>query len=182
MRLTENDKKVLKMLLKNARTSDAEMARQLGLTTQAARKIRQKLEKERVIKKYAAILDYEKLDLKAFAIAMMRATPEAVEKYGSDFIINSARDPSIVSFFRIPRGDITHIALFGFKDLRELDNYFHILQTRYVRYVEIRRIYVFSHKSLVKQSALGLLSKAIDEMGKERFMPKPTLDNMEEKK
>jgi DNA-binding Lrp family transcriptional regulator len=176
MKLTENEKKTLKMLLKNARTSDAEIARHLNVTTQATRKIRQKLEAEKIIKRYAAILDYEKLGVKAFAIAMMKAMPDAIEKFGMDVIQKSSKDPCIVSFFRIPRGDVTHIALFGFRDLTELDNYFHIMQTKYARYIEIRRIYVFSNKSFLKQSATSLFEKIIDEFGKERFLPKPSFE------
>jgi len=176
MKLTDNDKKTLRILLNDARTSDAEIARQLKVTTQAARKIRQKLENEKIIRRYAAILDYEKLGVHAFAVAMMRSTPEAIEKFGLDVIQKTSKDPSIISFFRIPRGDITHIALFGFRDLTELDNYFHILQTKFARYVEIRRIYVFSNKSFLKQSAMGLFEKIIEEFGKDKFLPKPVFE------
>lgn len=179
MKLTENDKKALRALLLNARISDAEIARQLNVTTQAARKIRQKLENEKIIKRYAAILDYEKLGVKAFAIAMMRATPEAFDKLGVDVVQRGAKDPNIINFFRIPRGDVTHIALFGFRDLTELDNYFHIIQTKFAKYFEIRRIYVFSNKSLLKQSAAQLFEKIIEEFGKERFLPKPVFEEID---
>jgi DNA-binding Lrp family transcriptional regulator len=167
------------LLLANARISDAEVARNLRVTSQAARKIRQKLEKERLIKRYTAILDYEKLGVKAFAIAMMRATPDAIEKFGMDVIQKNSKDPSIISFFRIPRGDITHIALFGFRNLDELDNYFHIMQTKFAKYIEIRRIYVFSSKSFLKQSSAPLFDKIIEDFGKEKFLPKPVFEEMD---
>ena len=56
--------------------------------------------------------------------------------------------PNIINFYRIPEGDVTHIVVYGFRSLDELDYYFHVLQTERGHISEIRKLYIFSAKSL----------------------------------
>ena len=61
LKLTRNEKTVLKSLIVNGRISDSEIAKKLGITAQAVGKIRRKLEKMELIKGYTTLVDYEKL-------------------------------------------------------------------------------------------------------------------------
>ena len=129
LKLTRNEKTVLKSLIVNGRISDSEIAKKLGITAQAVGKIRRKLEKMELIKGYTTLVDYEKLGIKVFAVALFKYAHEYVGKLGDEDIKERIRGPHIINFYRVPEGDVTHIVVYGFRSLDELDNYFHALQT-----------------------------------------------------
>lgn len=168
MKLTRNEKRVLKFLIENGKTTDTEMARKMGITTQAVGKIRRLLEEEGVIKGYSTIVDYEKLDITVFAVAMFRIIPESWKTLTEEDVKERVRGPHIINFYRLSEGDVTHILVYGFRNLAELDNYFHVLQTERGHISQLRRLYVFSTKSIMKDTPKELLYKVIDEAGAEK--------------
>lgn len=169
MNLTRNEKQVLKFLIENGRTQDADIARKLDITAQAIGKIRRKLEGEGLIKGYSTIVDYEKLGITVFAIALFRLTAEYWKTMTEEDIRERVRGPHIINFYRLTEGDVTHILVYGFRSLVELDNYFHVLQTERGHISQLRRLYILSAKSLIKDSPKELLLKIIDEIGKEKL-------------
>ncbi|HHQ44871.1 MAG TPA: winged helix-turn-helix transcriptional regulator [Candidatus Altiarchaeales archaeon] len=172
MKFTGNEKKFMKLILKDGRMSDVEISKKLKITPQAVGKIRKKLEEEGVIKGYYAKLDYRKLGVNAFAIAMFRIHPTSWKDMTEDKIRNRVSGPHIINFYRLSEGEITHVIVYGFRSLDDLDNYFHILQTERGHISELRRLYIFSADSIVKETPTELLAKIIDEMGSEK-PPRP---------
>ncbi len=173
MKLTRNEKFVLKHLIKNGRSQDSDIARILKITPQAVGKIRKKLETEGIIKGYTTTVDYEKLGINVIAIVLFKFTSEARKTLLTEKDINERiKGPNIIHFYRVPEGDVTHVVTYGFRNLEELDHYFHVLQTERGHISEIRRLYILSAKSLRKSSDKELLTKIIDELGKEK-MPRP---------
>lgn len=79
MWLTKNEKKILKLLVDNAKLSDTAIGKQLGLTSQAVGRIRKKLEEE-IIKKYSIELDLEKLGLKSISLMELNYNKEDEEE------------------------------------------------------------------------------------------------------
>ena len=61
-RLNRIDRNILRVLQKDARTSYAELARQVGLSTTPCKERVKRLEQEGVIRNYLAILDPQYLD------------------------------------------------------------------------------------------------------------------------
>ena len=176
MKLTKNEKLTLKFLIKDGRTSDVDISKKLKITTQAVGKIRRKLENLGIIKGYSTDIDYGKIGVNTFALAIMRLTMKSWEELGELGIEKLVlKNPHIVNIYRIPEGSATHIGLYGFRDLDELYRFFHIMPTSsaYNLYVELKKIYVFSNNSLIKDSPAQLMAKVIDEMGKERISAKP---------
>jgi DNA-binding Lrp family transcriptional regulator len=170
MQLTRNDKRVLKFLIESGRASDVDMAKKLSITSQAVGKIRKKLESEGFIKGYSTDVDYEKLGVKVFAVVLFKYMPEVWKSIKSDEDVKERiKGPHIIDYYRVPEGDVTHIVVYGFRSLDELDNYFHVLQTERGHISEIRKMYVFSSKSMIKQSPKELLLKVIDELGSEKI-------------
>jgi len=167
MKLTRNERRVLKFLIENGRTQDANIAKELNITPQAVGKIRRKLESESVIKGYSTIVDYEKLDIKVLAVALFKFTQESRKNLKERNIDERVKGAHIINFYRVPEGDVTHIVTYGFRSLEELDHYFHVLQTERGHISEIRKLYILSAKSLRKNSDQELLAKIIDEMGHE---------------
>jgi len=180
MKLTKNEKRALKLLIENGRTTDADMARTLSITPQAVGKIRKKLESEEIIKGYTTSIDYEKAGIKIMAIALFKFTAEARKTILTEQDINQRiKGPHILSFYRVPEGDVTHIVTYGFRSLDELDHYFHILQTERGHISEIIKLFIFSSGSIRKNSDKELLVKVIEEAGHETLArPVPPVEGL----
>ena len=67
------------MLLENSRISDREIASKINISSQAVGKIRRKLEST-IIDSYSLDLDYYKLGIRIFAIAVAKLTREGMDK------------------------------------------------------------------------------------------------------
>ena len=75
MKMDKTDKSILNLLQKNARTTNKELAQELGLSTTPIFERVKKLEKNGVIKNYVALVDNKKVDKKLIAfvsIELMR--------------------------------------------------------------------------------------------------------------
>jgi len=169
MKLTRNDRRVLKILIENGRIPDADIARSLNITPQAVGKIRRKLESNGIIKGYSTIVDYEKVGIHVLAIALFKFTQESRRMLREEDIDERIKGPHIIDFYRVPEGDVTHIVTYGFRSLEELDHYFHILQTERGHISEIKKLYILSAKSMRKNSDKELIIKVINEMGREKL-------------
>ena len=177
MELTRNERQVMKFLIENGRATDAELSVKLKITSQAVGKIRKKLEKIGIIKGYSANLDYEKIGIKVFALALFKFIPEVWKTLKDKNIDERIHGSNIINFYRIPEGDVTHIVVYGFRSLDELDYYFHVLQTERGHISEIRKLYIFSAKSLKKESSNDLYIKVLKEWGYEQ-LPRPVKANI----
>ena len=139
--LTKNDKKVLGLLLDNARVSDSEIASKIGLSPQGVRKIRMKLEKE-YIQEYRTILNYEKIGINVFAIAQIKVLNREMLK-----------GKHVIGEFEINEADISHILILGFSSIEELDDY----KKQIAKDAEIQKINVISRKGFLKNSPVELI-------------------------
>ncbi len=154
-KLTKNEKEVICCLLDNARMHDVEIARKLRITTQAVGKIRKRLEKEGIIESYSARINYTSVGINVFAVAMIRASPR-VWSNGIDAVRKKLGElANIVYICRVARTDISIIAVFGFKNLAELEDYFHNIQQDDV--IGVTELFTFSARSLLKQNINGLV-------------------------
>lgn len=86
--LSDLEKRVLKELLKNAKTSDRNIARMLNVSQATVTRVRRKLESEGYIKRYTVIPDFGKLGCEIVAFTFVKMNPqiysskaEEVKKY-----------------------------------------------------------------------------------------------------
>jgi DNA-binding Lrp family transcriptional regulator len=165
MRLTKNEKITISLLLENARISDSAIASKLHISSQAVGKIRRKLEKS-LIKSYTLELDYPKLGIKTFAIALAKLTPEGLNKGELEIERKLLQEENIIQIFRLPNGESTHCIFYGFKDINELDEFFHSPQKmkEIHKYIETKEMFTFSHNSLIKASPSSLIKKTIENL------------------
>jgi DNA-binding Lrp family transcriptional regulator len=168
MKLTKNEKKVLKILLKNARVSDSTISKDLKISSQAIGKIRRKLEKE-VIENYTANLNYSKLGIRTFAASLAKLTQTGLDKGELDIEKKLLSHSEIIQVFRLPSGKYTHLIIYGFQDMDELDNFFHSEQKKKElhNFLENEELFTFSHNSLIKNDPLNLFIKTIESLGAE---------------
>lgn len=157
LKLSRNEKTVLKTLVDNGRASDTSIAKKLKVSPQAVRKIRKKFEAIGLIKEYTAVIDYEKIGVNGFAIVQLKITGKNAETKTDLF-----KSPNIIGSFRLPETNITNIFIAGFTSIKELDNYFAKLKQDYAGLIEIQKINVFSNTGLMKNSPKQLLKNKIE--------------------
>ncbi|MHA7647413.1 Lrp/AsnC family transcriptional regulator [Nitrosopumilus sp. S4] len=78
MTLDKTDEKILKNLMVDARLSARQMALKLGMSTVTVLSRIKKLEKEKIIKGYTAIIDHEKLGYSLTAIIEVMAKNDKI--------------------------------------------------------------------------------------------------------
>lgn len=166
MKLTKNEKKTLILLLENAKSSDSAIASKLKISSQAVGKIRKRLETS-VIENYTINLNYAKLGIQTFAISLSKLTPEGLDKGELEIEQKLLDEPNIIQVHRLPNRSTTHIILFGFKDVNELDLFFHSQKKKndLHRFIENKEIFTFSHNSLIKNDPKELFKIVINEIG-----------------
>ena len=156
-------------MLGNSRISDSEIASQLGISSQAVGKIRRKLEAT-IIDSYSLNLDYYKLGIRIFAISIAKLTKDGMDKGELEVEQYLLKNEHIISVYRIPKGSSTHIVLYGFQDMNELDSFFHSAEMKEElhNFIETQELFTFSHNSLVKDNPIQLFNRAIDNLGNGR--------------
>lgn len=159
LKLAKNEKFVLNELIDDGRASDTSIAKKLKISTQAAWKIRKKLESKGVIGKYSAVVNYEKVGIRAFAIVQLKITEKGLKSNMDLF-----DSPNIIGSFRLPETNITNIFIAGFNSIEELDNYFAEIKKKYSGLIEIQKMNIFSNIGLMKNSPAELLKKKIMEL------------------
>ncbi len=166
MKLTQNERKTLKLLLKNAKISDSAIAIKLKISSQAVGKIRRKLEKT-LIDSYTLNLNYSKLGIKTFTIALAKLTSEGLDKGEFEIEKKLLNNPHIIQVYRLPHRKFTHAILYGFQDVDELDNFFHSpsYKKELHNFIENEELFTFSHNSLIKNNPMQLFHKIIDSLG-----------------
>jgi len=165
IRLSKNEGEVLKHLIRDGRAQCTEIAKRLGVSSQAIGKIKDKLEKQGVIKGYHAEIDPKKLGIDVFAIALFRFKSGVWNKLEEEDIKRRMRGPHLVRVYRLTEGDYTHMVIYGFRSMREVENYFQVLQKERAHISELKKLYVMTAESVIKDSPEDLLTKVIDELG-----------------
>lgn len=166
MKLTQNEKKTLKLLLDNARITDSDIAEKVRISSVAVGKIRRKLEST-IIKSYTLDMDYTKLGIQMFSIAIAKLTGEGLDEGELEIEQRLLKNPHVITVYRIPKGSATHVIVYGFCDIVEMENFFHSakLKKELHAYIENKELFTFSHYSLIKNSPNQLLCKIIDDFG-----------------
>lgn len=175
MKLTKNEKTILVSILENSLISNKELSKKLNITTQAVGKIKKNLHSKGILDKYETILDYKSIGIECFALTQVKIMPRAFRSYKKE-IKEIFSHPNIIALINIPQTSITHIILFGFRDVAEYDMFFKLLQSRLPGLVEIKESHVFSYDSFIKMSASDLFIKTVKEFGEKNIIhPRPPM-------
>ena len=166
MWLTKNEKKALRLMLENAKISDSAVALKLKISSQAVGKIRKKLEST-VIDSYTLNLNYAKLGIHTFAMSLARLTSEGLDLGELEIEKKLLENTHIIQVHRLPSGNFTHAILYGFKDVSELDEFFHSPKQKQElhNYIENKDLFTFSQHSLLKNNPAQLFHRAIENLG-----------------
>lgn len=176
MKLSANEKGVLERLIENGRAPCTEIARELGITSQAVGKIKEKLERSGVIKGYTARIDGRKLGVEVYAVAFFHFKSGEWSRAEEEDLMKRVRGPHLIGVYRMTEGDYTHMVVYGFRSIRELEHYFHLLQKQRGQVSEMRRFQVLSAGNVFKDSSEDLLLKVVRELGDERLAEPEALE------
>jgi DNA-binding Lrp family transcriptional regulator len=165
LKLNINERKTLKLLLKDAKISDSDIAKKLKISSQAVGKIRKKLEAH-LIKSYSLNLNYSKLGIQTFALALAKLTSDGKEEGELEIEMKLKNEPNIINVYRLPSGIFTHIIMYGFKDISEMEYFFHSPNKKKEihKYIENQQLFTFSHNSILKNDSSDLFNKMINDM------------------
>ncbi|WP_434731312.1 Lrp/AsnC family transcriptional regulator [Thermogladius sp. KZ2Tp1] len=111
----EVDLKIIDKLLKNARSTYSEIAREIGLSDVAVMKRVRKLEQEGVIKKYTAIVDPWKLGYSKVSITGVNVEPDKLFN-----VIEELKKRDYVKHLVVTSGDHNVIALIFARSSEEM--------------------------------------------------------------
>ena len=163
MKLTKNEKRVLKLLVKNPLVINSDVSKKLKITSQAVGKIRKQLYEKGIIKNHELRLDYDKLDINVLAIALVKILPSVFKRFKDNELNKVVRPVNAIRSYAIPETDITHIIIYAFRNIKEYDTYFRNILDEFGDYVEIKHSFVLSSKSVIKSSSMDMLLDVLGE-------------------
>ncbi len=163
MKLIHNERRILKLLVQNARLTDTAISEKLKISTQAVGKLRKKLENSGFIKRYVAQVDYTSLGINVFSVALFKLSSYGWQYYRNNNSLLKDLSSNLVMLLQPSQGSVSHIAVFAFRDLTELDRYFQVLNANFSKLIDIQGIWSFSSANILKKSFNSVFSKVLDE-------------------
>ena len=153
MWLTKNEKRVLKLLIDNAKLSDTSIAHTLNISSQAVGRIRKKLEEE-IIKGYTVELDLKKLGLNFLSVLEIEHIKES-EKEVQEKLVSC---PDTISLFKLIHGTKKYKIIRVCSDLEEYNKW----ELTNNELIKISNIQIIPLSNILKEDIKPILHKTID--------------------
>lgn len=118
MEFDEIDKKILRNLLVDARSSARQLALKLGMSTVTVLSRIKKLEKQKIIKGYTALIDHEKLGYHLTAVIEVIAKKDKIVQVEEDI----AKIENVCGVYDVT-GNTDTLIIAKFKDREELSKF-----------------------------------------------------------
>jgi len=145
--LTETDKKILNAITENSRLSLREIAKKINVSVATVMHHINKLNIEKIIKKYTAKLDYEKLGYDIEVMIEIRISKGKLFEVEKKIAIH----PNVFAVYDVT-GSFDAIILARFPNRRKMDNFLKKIQTfDFVERTETKLIL-----STIKEENIGL--------------------------
>ncbi len=126
--MDETDRKIVSALSQNANIPHAELAQRLNITRQTVAARIRKLEREGTIRKYKAVIDYEKIGLRSFFILFLKMDV-ADQKKAASFISALKQDPHVLTDVSIT-GEWDVMLMLAFEDVKDYEEYINAMRTK----------------------------------------------------
>jgi len=137
IKLTLRERQVLAELIKNCKTSDQEIARRLKTSRPTILKIRNRLEKKEIIKRYTSLIDFEKLGLNLHAVILYRWKDYSKSKELESIIKFITSLPEVILFVKGEGvGSKTDLIISIHEDLKDYEKFIRKLKYRWKDNVE----------------------------------------------
>ena len=161
--LTLREKQVLTELLKDCKISDQEIARRLKTSRPTVFKIRERLEKEEVIKKYIPIIDFEKLNFNLQSVILYKWRDYSKTKELENTIKFIKTLPEVILFIKGEgMGSKTDLIIAIHEDLKDYERFIRKLKYEWKDNVENVEVFLSSIDGISK--GYDLASPAIQKI------------------
>ena len=124
MELDKKDKKILNILIENSRLSYRQIAKKANVSVATIMHHIKKLEKEKIIRKYTTMLNYEKAGYDVDVIIEMRISKGKLFEVEKKIATNE----NVFAVYDVT-GDFDAIILARFPNRRKMDNFLKKIQT-----------------------------------------------------
>jgi DNA-binding Lrp family transcriptional regulator len=119
--IDETDRKILAALSQDANAPHQQLAEECGITRQTVSSRIKRMEKEGVIRKYRAAIDYGKIGLQSFFVLFLKL--DTADQAASEAFISSLKADSHVLMDASITGEWDVVLLLAFRDVREYESY-----------------------------------------------------------
>ncbi|MGV8172369.1 MAG: Lrp/AsnC family transcriptional regulator [Candidatus Woesearchaeota archaeon] len=149
--MTSRERQILLELIKNARTSDQEIARRIGTSRPTVLKIRRRLEKK-YIKNYSATIDFSDLGLNVIATTFFRWDDFSKKKEMKRVFDYIRKLPFVIRFCNgVGMGSMTMIIVSVHVDFREYERFYEDLQEEGGDNIREAQAFISSTKDMYKK-------------------------------
>ncbi|MBD3318920.1 hypothetical protein GF342_03340 [Candidatus Woesearchaeota archaeon] len=122
-----------------------------------------KLEDKGIIQGYMPIIDFKKLGIHVLVVLEVKVTPLVWNSLSETHVAQRLREvPQVISAYRVPESEITHVLVMGFRDIEQKDRILMKLQTRFSQEIIIKAAYPISVNRIITMSPVGLLREVLD--------------------
>lgn len=151
LKLTSRERQVLIELMKNCKTSDQEIARRLKTSRPTIYKIRKRLEKEGIIKGYAPLVNFEKLNLSLQAVILYRWRDYSKTEELENTVKFIKALPEVILFIKGEgMGSKTDLVISIHEDLRDYERFIRKLKYEWKDNVENVEVFLSSIDGISK--------------------------------
>ena len=124
MKFDETDKKILNILIENSKLSLREIAKKAGVSVATVMHRINNMEKEKIIRQYSTMLDYDKLGYDVEVLIEIRISKGKLFHVEKEI----AHHPNVFAVYDLT-GDFDAAILARFKNRRQMDSFLKKIQT-----------------------------------------------------
>lgn len=164
VRLTGNERKILKKIVELGKVSDTELSKDMPISQQAVNQIRNSLEEKGIIQGYIPMLDFKKLGISLFYIMGIQVLPQMWKRLSEAEINRRLLDlPFMYQAMRIPSSDLSYILIFGFRDIQEQERFATNFEKELCDDIEVLWAYTSSVENMLMQNSLNLVLFSLED-------------------
>jgi DNA-binding Lrp family transcriptional regulator len=161
IKLSKNEKLFLKSILKDGNKSDAQIARETGMSKATANRIRKDLINKKVILEFMPIVDLDRMGINLFMVILFRWKGYKDENLTQSMFSDLEKD-SHVAFLASGEGSgFTHILFLGFSDLAQAHVYLNKFRKKYEDEIENMITFFIPSNEIRKQDYTDLIRSII---------------------
>jgi len=124
MKIDDIDKKIINALIENSKYSLREIAKKVNVSVATVMHRVNNLEKEKIVKTYTTIIDYDKVGFDVEVLIEVRISKGKLFQVEKDI----AHHPNVFAVYDLT-GDFDAAILARFKNRRQMDNFLKKIQT-----------------------------------------------------
>jgi len=161
IKLSNYEKLFLKAILVDANKSDAQIAKESGMSKATANRIRKELKKKKIILKYLPIVDLDRLGINVFMAILFHWKGYKDVKRTEAMLSDLEKDQHIAFLASGEGSGFTHIVFLGFADLSQAHNYFKKFRMKYDDEIENMVSFFIPSNEIVKQDYTDTIKSVI---------------------